>query len=315
MPQKKVKKALKKPAVKPAAKPAAEKAKKPVKSAGLGAAIKSAAKNVVTKVGLGAAKKGALAPVAKKPVPAVAAAKPDKNAKKAEVGKKAAPAPVVTAKKKAPALTLLKGKKEEPKKVSKTAAPVAVAAPIAKAAAPSKAAASAKAAVPVKAAAPAKAKGKDLVVEVPAPKGVAMLAKDAKGTKKAKAAEAAAAARQRRCREPGCEHEFVLVGYCRMHYIKNWRRIKRKEAILASGQLNNYVEELVNKYPDKYLDVIRQDLATEKEWGKVVVDLELEATDEDGGSEEDIDAVAEGVRPASGGGGSRGEFDDEGDAF
>jgi len=107
------------------------------------------------------------------------------------------------------------------------------------------------------------------------------------------------------------------MGYCRMHYIKNWRRIKRKEGILASGQLNNYVEELVNKYPDKYLDVIRQDLATEKEWGKVVVDLELEGTDDDNAVEEDNEAVPEGVRPASGGGGGRGssEFDDEGDAF
>jgi hypothetical protein len=162
-----------------------------------------------------------------------------------------------------------------------------------------------------------KAKGakiKEVVLEVPAPKGVAMLAKEGKVKKGSKAAEALAL-KLKRCREPGCEHEFTLVGYCRMHYIKNWRRIKRKEAILASGQLNNYVEELVNKYPDKYLDVIRQDLASEKEWGKVVVDLELEATDDEGAGDEDLDTVAEGVRPAGGSGSSRGEFDDEGDAF
>jgi len=284
MPQKKAKKVLKKPA--------ADKAKKPAKSAkstGLGAALKSAAKNVAKTVALVAPKKGVA------PKKAAAPLKAEKPGKKIEVAKK--PLPVVKGKKAAPepalaAAAVVKGKKEEPKKAAKAA----VVAPVA---------------VLVK----GKGKAKEVVVEVPAPKGVAILTKETKVGKKSKAAAEAAAAKQRRCREPGCDHEFILVGYCRMHYIKNWRRVKRKEAILASGQLNNYVEELVSKYPDKYLDVIRQDLATEKEWGKAVVDLELEGSDEDGGGEEDIDAVAEGVRPASGGGGARGEFDDEGDAF
>jgi hypothetical protein len=150
----------------------------------------------------------------------------------------------------------------------------------------------------------------EVVVEVPAPKGVALLGRE---KKKGKSAEAQAAAGKRRCREPGCDHEALIHGYCRLHYIKNWRKIKRKEAILASGQLNNYVEELVNKYPDKYLDVIRQDLASEKEWAKVVVDLELESADEEAGAEEDLDAVAEGVRPAAGGRG--GEFEGDDDSF
>lgn len=279
MPQKKAKKV-------PPKKISSDKGKKPAKAAKpsvLGVALKSAAKTVSKNLGLTPSKK-TLPP--KKPVPA----RPEKPGKKIELGKKpvvAVVAPQGKGKKPAetPVLALGKGKKEEPKKGAK----------------------------PIPEAPKGKgAKGKEVVVEVPAPKGVALLAKEGKG-KKSKAAEAAAA-KLKRCREPGCEHELTLVGYCRMHYIKNWRRIKRKEAILASGQLNNYVEELVNKYPDKYLDVIRQDLASEKEWGKVVVDLELEASDEEGASEEDLDAVAEGVRPASGGG-ARGEFDDEGDAF
>jgi hypothetical protein len=273
------------------------KAAKPVKSAkngGLGAALKSAAKSVVKTLAPAPAKKAALPP--KK---GAAPAKPEKAlaGKKGETGKKLVPPPAPAAKgKSAPALTLVKsaegatikkGKKEDLKKGAKGAAPEA----------------------PVKG-----KKGKEMVLEVPAPKGVAVIAKEGKG-KKATKAEAAAAAKAKRCREPGCEHDFTLVGYCRLHYIKNWRRVKRKEAILASGQLNNYVEELVSKYPDKYLDVIRQDLASEKEWGKAVIDLELEGSEEEGGAEEDIDTVAEGVRPSGGGGGSRGEFDDEGDAF
>ena len=237
-------------------------------------------------VGLGAALKKAAAPAkSEKPGKKVIVELPKKIASPAKVekpGKKAA----------VPALSLVKGKEKavsaaKPEKIAKGA-------PVAKT--------------------EGKKKG-EVVVVVPAPKGVAILTKD--GKKKGKAASESSVSKKNRCREPGCDLDFTLVGYCRMHYIKNWRRIKRKEGILASGQLNNYVEELVNKYPDKYLDVIREDLATEKQWSKVVTDLELEGSDDDAVVDEDNEAVPEGVRPASsgGGGGSRGEFDDEGDAF
>ena len=260
MPQKKPAKKAPKKALKKTAPAVAKKPVRPGKSAkgsGIGAALKSAAKSLSKKVGLSPEKK---ALPAKKTAPA----KPEKAAKKLEPKKPL----LASGKTKAPLLSLVKGKKEEPKKVAE--------APKGKG-----------------------GKAKEVVLEVPAPKGVALLAKEGKGKKPTKA-EVAAAAKLKRCREPGCEHDFTLQGYCRLHYIKNWRRIKRKEAILASGQLNNYVEELVNKYPDKYLDVIRQDLASEKEWSKVVTDLELESSEEELGADEDLDTVAEGVRPSAG---------------
>jgi hypothetical protein len=213
-------------------------------------------------------------------------AKPEAKpaAKKGKIPKKSSKAPA--------ALVAKKGKE----KAVKTAAPVeAKVAPKGK-----KLETKEKAKAP--ASAPAGKKGKEVVVEVLAPKVVPLLTKESK--KKARAAEAL----KKKCREPGCEHDHAISGFCRLHYIKNWKKIKRKEAILASGQLNNYVEELVSKYPDRYLDVIRQDLASEKDWSKVVVDLELDSSDEEGGGEEDLEGVAEGV-------GRGREFDDEGDAF
>lgn len=115
------------------------------------------------------------------------------------------------------------------------------------------------------------------------------------------------AAAKNRCREVGCDNEGFFSGYCRLHYIKNWRRIKKKESILSTGQLDGYVEELVAKYPDKYLDAIENDLASEKEWAKVISDLELGAgTDEDFVAEDDDSPITEATGRARGGG-----FDDE----
>jgi hypothetical protein len=99
------------------------------------------------------------------------------------------------------------------------------------------------------------------------------------------------------CRETTCENMATTKGYCRLDYIKNWKKIKRKEMILKEGKLNQYIEELVNKYPDKYIDVIRQDLTTEVNFNKVIHDLELDESiddlDYDGDS---IDALIGGIR-------------------
>lgn len=110
------------------------------------------------------------------------------------------------------------------------------------------------------------------------------------------------------CREVACELMATTGGYCRMHYIKNWKKIKRKEIILREKKLNHYIEELVSKYPDKYIEAIRQDLASEKDFAKVIADLEIdEALDdfesvETEGAEGLIDNLKR-------------DFDDDGDVF
>jgi uncharacterized protein YihD (DUF1040 family) len=102
---------------------------------------------------------------------------------------------------------------------------------------------------------------------------------------------------EKMCRETGCENLSSTKGYCRLDYIKNWKKIKRKEMILKEGKLNQYIEELVNKYPEKYIDVIRQDLSTEVNFNKVIHDLELDESiddlDYDGDS---IDALIGGIK-------------------
>ena len=127
----------------------------------------------------------------------------------------------------------------------------------------------------------AQVKGKAGKPASPAP-SVAVTApvKAAKG-KPSKASLAQAQHNERMCRESGCENQATTKGYCRLDYIKNWKKIKRKEMILKEGKLNQYIEELVSKYPDKYIEVIRQDLSTEVNFTKVIHDLELDETMDD----------------------------------
>ncbi len=62
------------------------------------------------------------------------------------------------------------------------------------------------------------------------------------------------------CREEGCKDAATTGGYCRLHYLKNWRRIKREKRARAAKRLNAYVERLIRKNPEGYLDDIRRDL-------------------------------------------------------
>jgi hypothetical protein len=91
------------------------------------------------------------------------------------------------------------------------------------------------------------------------------------------------------CREIACESSSSTAGYCRLHYIKNWKKIKRKELILREKKLNQYIEELVSKYPDKYIEAIKQDLADETAFSKVIYDLELDEGVDDIPTEDDSD--------------------------
>lgn len=91
------------------------------------------------------------------------------------------------------------------------------------------------------------------------------------------------------CREIACESHHTTSGYCRLHYIKNWKKIKRKELILREKKLNQYIEELVSKYPDKYIEAIKGDLADEQAFSKVIYDLELDESADDLPSDEDGD--------------------------
>jgi len=109
------------------------------------------------------------------------------------------------------------------------------------------------------------------------------------------------------CREVACEGLATSGGYCRLHYIKNWKKIQRKALILKEKKLNQYIEELVAKYPDKYIEAIRQDLASDKDFAKVIHDLDLdEAVDEFDGDAEPVEAVIDSIKR---------DFDDEGEGF
>lgn len=94
------------------------------------------------------------------------------------------------------------------------------------------------------------------------------------------------------CIEKGCDNPATTLGFCRFHYIKNWKEIKRKQQILTEGKLQLFIEDLVSKYPIKNVESVLSDLADEKSFYGILQELNIESDDSDyydSGEEEDDD--------------------------
>ncbi len=81
---------------------------------------------------------------------------------------------------------------------------------------------------------------------------------------------------RRLCRVRDCDQVSNVEGYCRYHYLLLWKKIQIRKVILIDGKLEKYVEDLTARYPDKFLEMIRKDLKTEKDFLSVIQELEID---------------------------------------
>lgn len=77
------------------------------------------------------------------------------------------------------------------------------------------------------------------------------------------------------CLEKGCDNLRTTQQYCRLHYFANWYDIKKKREILKEGKLQEYIEELISKYPPTLIESIVQDLADEKDFYRALHELNI----------------------------------------
>lgn len=62
------------------------------------------------------------------------------------------------------------------------------------------------------------------------------------------------------CKEKSCKDAATTEGYCRLHYLRNWKQIKREKRRRAAKKLNQYIEGICRRHPDRYMDEIKKDI-------------------------------------------------------
>lgn len=100
----------------------------------------------------------------------------------------------------------------------------------------------------------------------------------------------------RYCRARDCDQIGTVDGYCRYHYLLFWKKIQVRKKILIDGKLERYVEELTARYPDKFLEMIRRDLRTQKDFLSAIQELEIDESAVDNEFEEESQSFIDEVR-------------------
>ena len=102
---------------------------------------------------------------------------------------------------------------------------------------------------------------------------------------------------RRYCRVKECDQiSTVDGGYCRYHYLLFWRNIQNRKKILSEGKLARYIEELTARYPDKYLELLRKDLRSEKDFTAAIQELEIDESGVDAEFEDEAQNYLDEVR-------------------
>jgi hypothetical protein len=74
------------------------------------------------------------------------------------------------------------------------------------------------------------------------------------------------------------------------------KRIQVRNKILADGKFGKYVEELTARYPDKFLEMIRRDLRTQKDFLSAIQELEIDESENQSEGEEETQSFIDEVR-------------------
>lgn len=98
------------------------------------------------------------------------------------------------------------------------------------------------------------------------------------------------------CKMRECDELSIVDGYCRFHYLKLWKKIQLRKKILTDGKLEKYIEELTLRYPDKYIEMIRDDLKSEKHFLAAIQELEIEDVDVDQSENDEDQGLMDEVR-------------------
>ena len=98
------------------------------------------------------------------------------------------------------------------------------------------------------------------------------------------------------CKIKECDQLATVDKYCRFHYLLNWKKIQLRKKILSDGKLEKYIEDLTSRYPDKYIEMIRRDLKTEKDFMSAIQELEIDDSGIENEFEEESEQLLEEVR-------------------
>ncbi|TVQ80263.1 MAG: hypothetical protein EA369_02950 [Bradymonadales bacterium] len=101
------------------------------------------------------------------------------------------------------------------------------------------------------------------------------------------------------CKFAGCFDMATVGGFCRLHYLASWKKMKSKEAKKKGKDLKSYLAELSTRFPEEFMEKLKSDieeLSTEASTTTSSESEEKSAFEPPEAGDEDIDTIIRGIR-------------------
>ncbi len=102
------------------------------------------------------------------------------------------------------------------------------------------------------------------------------------------------------CKQTGCHDISTTQGFCRLHFLASWKKLKTKEAKKKGIELAAYLEELGKRFPEEFLQKLRVEIEEMAE--KEALGEADDSMDRSGGGfdqmedDEDIETIIHGLK-------------------
>lgn len=99
-----------------------------------------------------------------------------------------------------------------------------------------------------------------------------------------------------KCEIRGCKAKGITNGMCRLHYLAKWKENQIEKKARAERRLNAYVDRLAQRYPDDYLEKIKEGLENEETFKKAIQELEIDQEETKETESEFIEKFSRGIK-------------------
>lgn len=108
-------------------------------------------------------------------------------------------------------------------------------------------------------------------------------------------------ARIKLCKEKDCHNMQTSSGYCRLHYLRNWKKIKTEQKKKSAKNLNRYVDAILKRNPDRYMEEIKKDIRSKDFEEKVEGEFGSQEEEpwtlfEQGSSDEELEEILKHIK-------------------
>lgn len=101
------------------------------------------------------------------------------------------------------------------------------------------------------------------------------------------------------CKQSGCHDISTTHSFCRFHYLASWRKIKSKEAKKKGLELEVYLEDMMRKFPEEFIQKLKsevEEMAEKEAMGESEENNEKSGLFDQMDDDEDLDTIIHGLK-------------------